>query len=342
MSATIITVAGNGIGAYNRDHIAATKAELSEPSAVRFDSKGNLYIIDDFNERVRMVNTKHIITTIAGNGTTGDSGDGGPATNAEFQFGDGGGVAVDSKGDIFIADPDKARVREILPNGIIEPFAGSSENPGYTGDGGPATAALLGAPFAVAVDKNGDVFIADGLNNDIREVTPDGIIHTVAGNQNNGFSGDGGPATAAELSSPSDVAVDNNGNLFILDSGNNRVREVTTNGDIKTVAGNGQTGFSGDGGSALDASFNFDLEGGLAVDNKGDIFIADSGNNRIREVTANGKIKTIAGDGVEGYGGDHHAAKKAKLDNPTGVAVNAKGDVFFADTGNNRVREIVV
>jgi sugar lactone lactonase YvrE len=340
LSATIFTVAGVGTEGFSGDGGHASKAQLDQPSGVAVDNKGNLYIVDDYNERVRKVSATGIISTLAGNGITGDSGDGGLAKYAEFQFGSGGGVATDSKGDVFIACPTKSRVREVLPNGHIRDFAGSFDNQGNSGDGGPATRAALNYPFAVAVDKKGDVFICDSGNNDVREVTPDGIIHTVAGNGQQGFSGDGGLASHAELNQPSDIAVDPRGNLYILDSGNNRVREVLTSGKIRTIAGNGQMGFSGDGGVATRARLNFAMEGGLAVDARGDVFIADSGNNRIREVTHFGRIKTIAGTGAAGYSGDDGSPLHAQLNNPTGVVLDSRGDLFIADTFNSRVREI--
>jgi len=337
---TIFTVAGSGIGGFGGDGHQASRAHLDQPSGVTVDAKGNLYVVDDFNERIRRVTSRGIISTFAGNGTTGDSGDGGLATNAEFQLGLGGGVAVDAQGDVFIADPTKNRVREVLPSGLIVAFAGSFSGGGNSGDGGPATHAQLFQPFAVAVDAHGDVFIADSGNNNIREVTTDGHIKTVAGNGQAGYSGDGGLATNAELNAPSDIAVDGKGDLFILDSGNNVVREVTTDGLIKTIAGNGTAGFSGDHGLATSAQLNFAFEGGLAVDAKGDVFIADSGNNRIREVTTNGLIKTIAGNGTAGFRGDHGSGTKAELNNPTGLTMDAKGDLFIADSFNNRIREI--
>jgi sugar lactone lactonase YvrE len=340
LSATITTVAGAGLDGFSGDGGPAINAFLAEPSGVAVDSKGNLFIVDDFNERIRQVAPTGVISTFAGNGTVGDTGDGGPATNAEFQLGDGGGVGVDGKGDVLIADPDKSRVREVTPAGTIIPFAGSFDNQGNSGDGGQAVNADLNTPFAVAVDSKGDVFIADSGNNNIREVNTAGIISTVAGNGTEGFGGDGGPATSAELNMPSDVAVDAKGDLFILDSGNNRVREVTPSGTISTIAGNGTAGFSGDGGLASKAQLNFTLEGGVAVDANGNIIIADSGNNRIREVSSAGIITTVAGNGTAGFSGDNGPGTSAELNNPTGVAVDAKGNLFIGDTFNNRIREV--
>jgi hypothetical protein len=336
----IVTYAGRGTEGFSGDGGTATRAQMDQPSGITVDAKGNVYFIDDFNERVRKVAPNHKITTVAGTGITGDDGDGGPATQATFQFGEGGGIAVDAQGDIYIADPTKSRVRVITPDGIIHPFAGSFNNEGNRGDGGLAVNAALMDPFALAVDSRGDVFIADSGANNIREVTPDGIIHTVAGNGTGGFSGDGGRATSAEIFAPSDIAVDGQGDLFILDSGNNRVREVTTDGIMHTIAGNGTAGFSGDKGLAVNAQLNFTFEGGLAVDVKGDVFIADSGNNRIREVTTDGMIKTVAGNGTAGHRGDHGSPIKAQLNNPTGLAIDAKGDLFIADTFNSRIRKI--
>jgi hypothetical protein len=180
----ITTFAGKREAGFGGDGGPAALAQLDEPSGVTVDANGNVFTVDDFNERIRKVTPAGIISTFAGNGTVGDDGDGGPATNATFQFGSGGGVGVDAQGDVFIADPTKGRVRKVTPDGIIRAFAGTSDfqgGQGTNGDGGPATSAELAAPFAVAVDAQGDAFIADSGENLIRKVTPDGIIHTVAG-----------------------------------------------------------------------------------------------------------------------------------------------------------------
>jgi len=281
--------------------------------------------------------TSAIITTVAGNGALGYSGDGGAATNATL--GNPYGVAVDSHGNVFIADTGNQRIREVGTNGIITTVAGNGAL-GYSGDGGAATNATLGNPYGVAVDAYGNVYIADTGNDRIREVGTNGVITTVAGNGTLGYSGDGGAATNATLGHPYGVAVDSHGNVFIADAGNQRIREVGTNGNIATVAGNGTLGYSGDGGAATNASINQPRS--VAVDAFGNLFIADAGNNCIREVDTNGIIATVAGIGTVGYSGDGGSATEAELNNPTAVAVDGMGDIFMADSGNNCIREVDV
>src|ERR1022692_190075 len=330
----ITTVAGNGTYGYSGDGGAATNAELNEPIGVAVDSTGNLFIADYANRRIREMKTSGLIITVAGNGTYGYSGDGGVATNAElFNPTD---VAVDATGNLFIADFNNNRIREVGTNGIITTVAGNGTN-GFSGDGSAATNAEFYYAASVAVDTTGNLFIADSQNNRIRKVGTNGIISTVAGNGGYGDFGDGGPATNAELSIPSSVAVDATGNLFIAD--NNYIRKVGTNGIIITVAGNGTNGFSGDSGSATNAELNDPQR--VVVDANGNLFIADSYNNRIREVDTNGIIMTVAGNGTNGFSGDGGSATSAKLYEPSGVAVDAAGHPFIADVFNDRIRKVV-
>ena len=279
------------------------------------------------------------IVTAAGNGTAGYTGNKGPATAAELD--NPGGMAVDSAGDLFIADLNNNVIREVVKaTGDIITVAGNGKA-GYSGDNGPATAAELDGPRGVAVDSAGDVFFADCLNNRVREVVKaTGDIITVAGDGKAGYSGDNGPATAAVLNAPNTVAVDSAGDLFIADANNHAVREVVkATGDIITVAGNGKAGYSGDNGPATAAELNDAY--GVAVDAVGDLFFADDGNNRVREVVkATGDIITVAGNGTAGYSGDNGPATDAELDGPFRVAVDSAGDVFVADPANNVVREI--
>ena len=289
-----------------------------------------------------------IISTVAGNGIGGYSGDGGAAISAKLYY--PSGVAVDATGNLFIADAANERIRKVGINGIITTIAGNGTY-GYFGDGDAATNAELKGPEGVAVDSTGNLFIADVYNNRIRKVGTNGIISTVAGNGTNGYSGDGGAATNAELYDPSGVMVDATGNLFIADAYNERIREVGTNGIINTVAGNGYGaygygGYSGDGGAATNAEL-YDPSG-VAVDAVGNLFIADYYNQRIREVRTNGIITTVAGNGYGagtgngGYSGDGGAATNFELNNPIGVAVDATGNLFIGDGYNQRIREVII
>jgi hypothetical protein len=338
----IITVAGNGSENYAGDGGEAINAELDNPYGVAFDSCGNLFIADMWNNAIRKVGTNGIITTVAGNGTNDYLGDGGAATNAELNYPQG--VAVDSTGSLFIADTGNQCVRKLGTDGIINTMAGNGAY-GYSGDGVAATNASLWAPVGVAMDSAGNLFIADEIDQRIRIVDTNGVIYTVAGNGTNDYIGDGGAATNAELYYPYGVAVGADGNLFIADTGNQRIREVGTNGIITTVAGNGGDDYPGDGGAATNAGL-FDPQG-LAVDNKGNLLIADSSANVIRKVDINGMISTVAGNGYGaglgygGYSGDGGAATNAKMNNPTGVAMDSTGNLFIADQRNNRIREVV-
>jgi sugar lactone lactonase YvrE len=222
-SGIITTVAGNGAATFSGDGGAATSAELHGPSGVAVDSSGNIYIADTYNERIRKVSTSGIITTVAGNGTGGYSGDGGAATSAELYY--PSGVAVDSSGNIYIADRNNDRIREVSTSGIITTVAGNGTW-GYSGDSGAATSAELYGPSGVAVDSSGNIFFVEDGNNRVRKVSASGIITTVAGNGTGGYSGDGGVATSAELYTPYGVAVDSSGNIYIADLNNNRIRKV--------------------------------------------------------------------------------------------------------------------
>ena len=285
----ITTVAGTGRPGYSGDGGPATQAELDCPAGAAVDASGNLFIADAFNQRIRQVGSNGMITTVAGTGTQGYAGDGGPATQAELDC--PVGVAVDTVGNLFIADAANQRIREVGTNGMITTVAGTGTQ-GYAGDGGPATQAGLDYPQGVAVDASGNLFIADAFNQRIREVGTNGMITTVAGTGTQGYAGDGGPATNAELYTPFGVTVDASGNLFIADGSNERIRKVGTNGMITTVAGNGTPGDSGDGGPASQAEL--DYPAGVAVDASGSLFIADQRNNRIREVVFPGPTLVLA------------------------------------------------
>ena len=333
--------AGSGIAGYQGDSGPAASAKLNGPQGIALDSSGNLLVADFVNSVIRKVNaSSHNITTVAGNGFEGSFGDGGQATSAGLLS--PRGLAVSSSGIIFVVDSGSNRIREINPaTGVITTVAGTGVA-GYSGDGGPATAATLNAPTGIAVDSHGNLFIADTQNNAIREVNAaTGVITTVAGNGTRGFSGNGGAATAAELNQPFSVAVDSSGNILIADTVNTQIREVSAaTGKISTVAGTGTTGSSGDGGPATSAQLNQPQS--IAVDAAGNIFIADTGSNRIREViAATGKIIAVAGTGGVGSSGNGGPATAALLNFPTSLALDSAGNLFFADSENNQVREVV-
>ena len=354
---TITTVAGNGVAGYQGDGLPAILASLGELTSVALDRSENLFIADPDNRRIRRVDAvTGIITTVAGNGQFGYSGDGGPATVATL--GRPGGLAVDSQGNFFFSDvtPDDPnpnlsnnRIRRVeAKTGTITTVAGTSAR-GYSGDGGPATQATLDSPWGLALDSGNNLFVADMNNHRVRRVdAASGIIATVAGDGSTTFGGDGGPATGASLSNPNGVTADIQGNVFLADRENQRVRRVDgSTGIITTVAGNGQAGFSGDGQTATNASLNL-LTGtrtstptGLAIDAIGNLFIADTFNHRIRRVDAGtGFITTVAGNGQQGFGGDGGPATSASLNFPAGLAVDSAGNLFIADSNNFRIRRV--
>lgn len=249
-SGIIKTIAGNGVAGYSGDGGQATAAAINGPDGLRLDPAGNLYIADANNERVRKVNTSGVISTLAGTGVGGYSGDGGQGSAAQLSFPTD--VAADAAGNVYIADFSNNRIRKVTPAGIITTFAGNGVG-GFSGDGGQATAAETGGPYGVRVDAANNVYIAEWTNQRIRKITTAGIISTVAGKGISGFSGDGGQATAAEISGPVALTFDAAGNFYIADYLNNRIRKVTVAGVITTYAGNGVGGYSGDGGPATAA-----------------------------------------------------------------------------------------
>lgn len=333
-SGIITTIGGNGTSDLSGDGGLATSATLSAASGVAVDPAGNVIIIDTDDNRIRRVAaTSGIITTVAGSkADPGFSGDGEIATSASLGF--PRGIALDSAGNLFIAE--NARVRRVdASTGIITTVAGTGRNTGPYGDGGPATAATLAFPKAVIVDPSGNLLIAD--TDTVRMVNGrSGIITTIAGNGTRGFSGDGGPATKAQLSAPNSLALDRMGNVFIADNGNYKIRRVDAqSGMITSVRGVDESG----DGSALDA-LAIGL-GGIAADAAGNLFIAEDGAHRIRRVDRQtGLVTTVAGTGRSGFSGDGGRATNASLNNPRSVAVDAVGSLYIADSLNYRVRRI--
>jgi sugar lactone lactonase YvrE len=329
----IAPLAGGGSVNFG-DKGPATGAQLSQPFGAAVDASGNLYIADSYNNAIRKV-SQGVITTFAGNGLYGYSGDNGPATSAALEqpF----GVAVDAAGDVYIADTNNSVVRKVS-GGVITTFAGNGVY-GYSGDNGPAASAQLCAPTGVAVDKAGNVYIADSNCAVIRKVS-NGIITTFAGNGTRGYSLDSGPAASTELNLPVAVAVDASGNVYIADGGidNNAIREVS-NGVMSTIAGDGTNGYSGDGGPAPIAGLF--APSGLAVDAAGNVYIAETGPINVIRKVSNGVITTIAGNGTSGYSGDNGPATSAELSGPMGLAVGAGGYVYIADVANQVIRVLL-
>ncbi len=331
----ISTYAGNGTIGYSGDNGPATLAQLDSPSSVITDAAGNIYFTDEFNNCVRKVDTTGKITTVAGMGLIGSSGDNGPATNARMD-GDWG-LALDGAGNLFITDQGNFRVRKVNPAGIISLYAGSSY--GTSGDFGQATNAQFRRPIGIATDGAGNVFVGDQDAFTIKKITTAGIITNYAGiNTISGYSGDGGAAIFAEFNATYGLATDNSGNVYICDADNNRVRKINSSGIISTIAGNGLAGFGGDGGPAVSCMLNYPT--GVFIDNAGNILIADSHNNRIRRIDPSGVIHTIAGTGTMGFGGDGGLAINANLYHPSSVVADGNQNIYIVDYHNNRIRKI--
>lgn len=334
----ITTFAGNGGQGYSGDYLPAVGANMNQPSGLAMNASGILYIADTGNNVIRQV-AGGIINTFAGNNVPGYAGDTQAASVAEFL--DPTDVAVDGSGNVYIADTGNSIIREVtISNGIINTVAGEqSLGSGYAGDGGLATVAELWLPYGVAVDSSGNIYISEYGDSRIRKVTKSsGKILTIAGNGTYGFAGDGGSAGTAEFANPWGLCVDGNGNVYVADLWNYRIRKIASGGQISTVAGNGNTSYSGDGGLAIKAQLNGPQA--VAVDSSGNVYIADTANNRVRQVTPKGVINTIAGTGSAGSTGDNGPGPSAQLSVPRGIAVDAKGNVYVADTGNNRIRVI--
>jgi uncharacterized protein (TIGR03437 family) len=329
----ITTIAGTGQAGYSGDGGSASSAQLNVPSAITLDAAGNLLIADNNNSRIRKMTPAGSMTTVAGNGQYGYSGDSGPSTSA--QLFNPYGVAIDAAGNLLIADSGNNNVRKVSAAGIITTATGAS----VTGSGACCPYLLRG----VGSDSGGSLFITDAAHGQVRRVAANGSSAVVAGIGQQGYAGDGGLATSAQLNSPNAVTVDAAGNLYITDQGNNRIRKVSTTGVISTAAGNGQFGNSGDGGLATSAQLNLSCSyqcGGVALDAQGNLLFADYGNHRIRKVSTNGVISTVAGNGNPGFGGDGGSATAASLYYPASVALDAAGNLYIADNGNGVIRKV--
>jgi DNA-binding CsgD family transcriptional regulator/sugar lactone lactonase YvrE len=319
-----LTVAGTGQRAFSGDGGQALASALVRPLALAIGPAGEIYVAE--GNRIREVSKSGRISTFAGTGTAGSGGDHGPAAQAQLNTPQG--LAVDSLGDVYIADTLNNRVRRVDPDGTITTVAGTGAA-GYAGDGRTGSEANLYLPTGVAIGFSNTLYIADTGNNVVRQLGSDGVIHTVAGTGEAGYRGEAGSAVDAVLHAPGGLAFDGEGNLYIADTLNQRVRRVDVNGQIQTVAGTGVAGYLGDGRPAIYAELNLatnPLEGigqGLGVNSQGDVFIADALNHRVRRLDLAGTISTVT-----------------QLKTPLGIAVDAGGVIYIADADDNRVLRI--
>lgn len=331
-SGVITTLAGTGHVGFIGDKGPAVAAQLHSPQGLAVDEAGNVYVADAENHRVRKITPGGIITTVAGAGECGYAGDGGRAVDASLCR--PGGLALDRQGNLYIADAGNHCIRRVSASwGTIDTVAGRA-TAGFSGDGGPATAAKLDRPEAVALDPFGNFFVADAANDRIRKVTSAGVISTAAGSPH--FGGDGGPATSALLKYPLAVALDGAGNLYIADEHNFRIRKVDASGTIRTLAGNGIYGYTGDGGPATVASLRYPCA--VLADAEGNVYLAM--NDAVRKIAPTGIITTVAGRDAYGYSGDGALATSALLAAPSGLALDDAGNLLISDSGNHRVRKL--
>jgi len=320
-----------------QDNKSLARAELLAstpyPSAITADAAGTVYIVDGYCSCIRKVTSYGMSTIVAGNGVSRFSGDRGPAISAELNH--PSDIATDDAGNLYIADTDNFRIRKISADGTITTIAGTGKE-GSNGDGGPALDAQLNRPRGIAVDTKGNLFIADSLNGRIRRMDASGIISTIAGGGKSD-SADPMPALNARLRYPIGIAVNDAGTVYFSDSGNAQIRKVDPNGQISTIAGTGTRGFNGDRGVAIKAQLNSPLS--IAVDRSGNVFVADTGNSRLRMITADGNISTVTGNGTRKSLGDGGPAADAQLDSPYGIEWSPSG-IFIADAAARRIRVV--
>jgi trimeric autotransporter adhesin len=339
---SITTYAGTGNSSVQPDGISASAADIV-PAGLAFDQNGQLYFFD--SERLRMIDRSGAISTIGGSTTAGYSGDGGAPTLAQFRPAIEPlaltGLVVDSQGTVYVSDAGNQRVRRVAPGTTVETVAGTGE-PGYGGDGGPSHDAQLRFPRGLALAPSGDLYIADSGNNRIRKVDASGQITTVAGTGSPGFSGDGGPATEAQLNGPEGLTFDPlSGSLLIADTLNHRVRKVNADGRITTSAGSGRPSFEGDGTRATAASLRLPLA--VSLDSRGNLYILDAGNLRVREVNTRGLIYTVVGDGSQEVSppiGDGQPATRASLLAPVALTLDSHDNLYIADIASARIRRV--
>jgi hypothetical protein len=328
-------LAGTGSSGFSGDGGPAISAQLNVPSSIFVDVDGNITIADTSNDRGRRISPGGTISTLAGTGDHASSGDGGDADLAGL--GTPTAIFVDGRGNTYIAEYTGHRVRKVSPTGEIETIAGVGLH-GFQGDGGPATESNIWSPSAIFIDRTGSLFISEWGNNRIRKVSPEGIISSVAGTGIRGYTGDGGPATAARITNPNGIFVDGEGIVYFSDLGNSVIRRVLANGRIEKVVGiPGVSGFTGDGGPATDARIQ--SPSGLFADGGGNLYFVDSGNSRIRRVTPDGMIETVAG-GNSSEPDFPTDARQLSLGGPTSIFIDRLGDLYVAEGSRHRVRRL--
>ena len=330
----ICTVAGTGLRQFDGDGRQARETSLYNPLDVEFDRRGRPLILDWNNLRVRRINGDGTVETVIGQDFEGAAEEGALAVDTPLHH--PGDLEIDAAGNIYIASNHISNVIRLGVDDRVSVVAGTDQY-GYEGDGGPALEAVLSAPFGVLPAGDGGFYISDTEAHVVRHVDAAGIITTVAGNGSRGFSGDGGPGPGAQLDGPTRLRLDGEGRLYICDTRNHRIRRLDAHGTISTVAGTGDPGFAGDGGPALEAQLNspFDLRfagGGL--------YIADSGNNAVRRIGADGAIATAVGTGEAGFSGDEGEARLCTLNRPSAIAFASDGSLWIADTFNQRIRRV--
>jgi sugar lactone lactonase YvrE len=321
LEGTVVTVAGNGTLGFADGNSA--DARFYQPTGVALDADGNIYVADAENHRIRRITPTGTVSTLAGSSTNG-SADG---TGADAQFNSPRAVAVDASGNVYVADGVNHKIRKITSAGVVTTLAGSGTSGFADGDG---TAAQFYFPKGIAVDGDGNIYVADDINHRIRKITPAGTVSTLAGSTSGTADGDG---AAAQFNSPRGVAVDVSGNVYVADAGNHRIRKITPTGTVSTVAGSTSGVTDGDVATA-----KFNEPAGLAVDASGNIYVADDANERIRKITPGGTVSTLAGGFLAGF--TDGEGTEAQFNSPTGIALDASGNIYVADRHNHSIREI--
>lgn len=331
----ICTIAGTGRSQFDGDGRPASRTSFYFPTDVEFDSLGRPLILDSNNQRIRRINSDTSVQTIIGVGEEDSPTDGALAADTPLHHATD--LAPDSAGRIYIAGGHAPVVFRIDTDDRVDLVAGSGEF-GNDGDGDPALSARLSGPYGVLPLGDGAFYVSDIEVDVVRFVDAEGSISTVAGTGARGYTGDGGSATLAQLSGPGHLARDAQGDLYICDVNNHVIRRFTADGTLTTFAGSGVAGFSGAGGPAVNATLNTPSD--LRFASNGDLFVADTGNNVIRRIDRAGHITTVVGTGTVGFAGDEGAASACRLNAPSGVNFDAQGNMWIADTLNQRVRRV--